>query len=158
MPNDLANIDQFHKCVAVVLNLMYENFPNPIDIDTFYIEGEGVPANKRALVNFDDEMKAWEKPGNSSESNPIKSEIAVYKNAIFFLRDEGYIQSKEPKHGQGQRTFSECKLTSKGFAVLGRVGVKEKINWGSLIHSAIKDGKYKTLQDMAVKVLSGGLN
>ena len=158
MPNDLSNIGQFHKCVAVVLNLMYENFPNPIDIDTFYIEGEGVQANKRVLVNFDDEMRSWEEPGNTSESNPIKSEISVYKNTIFFLRDEGYIQSKEPAHGQGQRTFSECRLTSKGLTALGRVGVKEKINWGILIHSAIKDGKYKSLQDMAVKVLSGGLS
>jgi hypothetical protein len=137
---------------------VYENFPNPIDIDTFYIEGQKVPANKRALVNFDDEMEALQEPRYSSGTNPIKSEISVYKNAIFFLRDECYVQSKEPTHGQGQRTFSECKLTSKGLTALGRVGVKEKINWGSLIHSAIKDGKYKTLQDMAVKVLSGGLS
>lgn len=158
MTNNLANIDKFHKCVAVVLNLMYENFPNPIDIDTYYIEGKGVPVSKRALVNFDDEMMSWEDPRNSVESNPIKSEIAVYKNSIFYLRDEGYIRSKEPTHGQGQRVFSECKLTPKGLTALGRVGVKEKINFGNLIHSAIKDGKYKSLQDMAVKVLSGGLS
>lgn len=158
MPNDLSNIDQFHKCVAIVLNLMYENFPNPTDIDTFYIEGKETPADKRALVNFNDEMRSWEEPGNKAENNPIKREIAVYKNAIFFLRDEGYIQSKEPTHGQEQRTFFECKLTSKGLAALGRVGVKENIHWGRLIHSAIKDGKYKSLQDLAVKVLSGGLS
>lgn len=158
MSNDLANIDQFHKCVGVVLNLMYENFPNPIDIDALYIEGKGVQEKKRALVNFDDEQKAWEQPGNSSESNPIKSEITVYMNSIFFLRNEGYIQSKEPSNGQFQRTFFECTLTSKGLAVLGYRGVKEKINWGRLIHTAIKDGQYKLLQDIVVKILSEKLN
>ncbi|HEX2604991.1 MAG TPA: hypothetical protein VHL60_10010 [Oxalicibacterium sp.] len=158
MPNDLANIGQFHKCVAVVLNLMYENFPNPIDVDTLYVEGSGIPAKKRALVNFDDEMRSWREPGNSSQDNPIKREMTVYMNAMFFLRDEGYIRSREPMHGQAQRTFSECKLTSKGLTALGRIGVKEKINWGSLIHSTIKEGKYKSLQDLAMKVLSGGLS
>lgn len=158
MTNDLDNIEQFHKCVAIVLNLMYENFPNPIDIDTFYIEGEDVPSIRRALVNYNDEMESWRKPGNSPERNPVKMEISVYKNSLFFLRDEGYVQTKEPEHGQGQRTFRECRLTAKGLAALGRVGVKEKINWGQLIHSTIRDGKYKALQNLAIKVLSGGMS
>lgn len=157
MSNDLANIGQFHKCVAVVLNLMYEHFPNPINIDTFYIEDRSLPKHKRALVNYDDEMNSWEEPGNNSERNPIKSELAVYKNTVFFLLDEGYIQSEEPTHGQGQRLFRECKLTSKGLTALGRLGVREKINLGRLLHSAIKDGKYKVLQDLAVKVLASNL-
>ncbi|MFM0366327.1 hypothetical protein [Paraburkholderia sediminicola] len=151
--NELPNIENFHKCVAVVLNKMYENFPNPIDVDTFYIEGDGIPSGKRALVNFNDEMRAWDVPGNSSENNPVKRELAVYKNAIFYLRDEGYIRTDEPKHDDAQRTFTRCRLTSKGLTALGRVGVKERASWGSMIHAAIRDGKYKVLQDLASKVL-----
>ena len=157
MTNDLSNIDQFHKCVGVVLNLLYESFPNPLDFDIKYMEGRGLPADKRALVNFDDEMQAWNVLGHSCQQNPVVDEMKVYMNALHFLRDEGYVRSIEPEHGQDQRIFYECKLTSKGLAALGRSGVKEKNNWGQLIHAAIRDGKYKLLQELVGKVLFNSL-
>ncbi|MES2298678.1 MAG: hypothetical protein V4582_16660 [Pseudomonadota bacterium] len=157
MENGLSNIEHFHKCVAVVLNSLYENFPCPIDIDTFYIEGEGRPTSERALVNFDDEQKTWTLNGDNSQSYSIRRLIVIYKNTMYYLRDEGYIRMAEPSHGQDQRGFFECVLTSKGLSALGRIGVKERTNWGTLIHLSIKDGKYKLLQDLAIKVLSSGL-
>lgn len=151
--NELSNIENFHKCVAVVLNMMYENFPNPIDVDTLYVEGIGIPREMRALVNFNDEMRAWELPGNSCEENPVKRELTVYKNAVFYLRDEGYIRTDEPVHRDAQRTFTRCRLTARGLTALGRIGVKERASWGNMIHLAIKEGKYKVLQDLASKLL-----
>lgn len=158
MQKDLLNIEKFHKCVAVILNLMYENFPNPVEIDTLYIESKDAPASKRALVNFDDEMICWKIAGNSVDDNPVKKEIIIYRNSIYYLRDEGYIRTANPEHGKNQRTFYECVLTSKGLSALGQIGVKEKISWGTLIHTAVREGKYKTLQDLSIKVLSGGFS
>lgn len=150
--SNLKNIETFHTCVSVILNRLYENFPNPIDIDIFYIEDRNSP--KRILYNYHDEMGCWEDEGNTSSDNPIKDDIDIYKNSLYFLIDEQYLGADKPKHGQNQRTFSGCVLTSKGLAALGKVGVKQRVNWGELLHSAIRDGKYKTIRDIAANVLS----
>ncbi|MAQ34110.1 MAG: hypothetical protein CL542_08725 [Alcanivorax sp.] len=152
MVSNLENIDTFHTCVSVVLNRLYENFPNPIDIDVFYIEDKNL--SSRVLYNYDDEMGCWDEEGNSSSDNPIKDDIYIYKNSIYFLIDEEYLRADKPEHGQNQRTFSSCVLTSKGLAVLGKVGVKQKFNWGEVLHSAIRDGKYKTIRNVAENILS----
>ena len=107
--SNLKNIDTFHTCVSVVLNRLYENFPNPIDIDVLYIEDKSSPT--RILYNFDDEMRCWDEEGNSSSDNPIKYDIHIYKNSIYFLIDEGYLRADKPENGQNQRTFYGCVLT-----------------------------------------------
>jgi hypothetical protein len=154
MSEDLPNIELFHKCVAVVLNKLYENFPNPIDIDAFYIEDKSVPKSNRVLINFDDEMAAWEAHGYDSDNNPMKSEMKLYASTIQYLREENILRTDNLKHGFGQRVFPNCILTSKGLTALGKKGVKEQVNWGQLMHAVIKDGKYKALKDIAIEVLS----
>lgn len=150
--SNLKNIDTFHTCISVILNRLYENFPNPIDIDVFYIEDK--ESSARILNNHDDEISCWHEADNTSSENPIKDEIHIYRNSIYFLMEEKYLRAEKPEDGPVQRTFSGCVLTSKGLAALGKMGVKQKFNWGEVLHSAIRDGKYKTIKDVAVNVLS----
>lgn len=147
------NINQFRNCTAVVLSILYQNFPNPVEIDTLFIEGEGLKKEKRVLVNYDDEVSSWSKNGHTSENNPVKETIIVYKNTIKFLYDEGYIRCSEPDLGPGLRKFYGCVLTSKGLAALGKIDVERKVSWGEKIHTALKDGKYKVIQDIAQKFI-----
>ncbi|ROG11370.1 hypothetical protein C4Y63_015275 [Klebsiella pneumoniae subsp. pneumoniae] len=147
------NINQFRNCTAVVLSILYQNFPNPVEIDTFFIEGEGLKKEKRVLVNYDDEVSSWNKNGHTSENNPVKETIIVYKNTIKFLYDEGYIRCSELDLGSGLRKFYDCVLTSKGLAALGKIDVERKVSWGEKIHTALKDGQYKVVQDIAQKFI-----
>lgn len=147
------NIAQFRKSTAVVLSILYRNFPNPVDIDTFYIEGKNVKKGKRILDNYDDEISIWNKNGNTSQNNPVKDAIVVYKNTIKFLYDEGYIRCSEPDLGADQRRFDDCVLTSKGLAALGKIDVERKVSWGDKINAALKDGKYKVIQDIAQRFI-----
>lgn len=147
------NIDQFRNCTAVVLSMLYQNFPNPVEIDAFFIEGKGLEKKKRVLVNYDDEVSIWNKNGYTSENNPIKDAIAVYKNTIRFLYDEGYIRCLESDLGSNQRKFDNCVLTSKGLAALGKIDVERKISWGDKIHTALKDNKYTVIQGIAQKFI-----
>jgi len=62
MENELINIDRFHDCTAVVMDILYKNFPNPKDIDVYFIEPKS--SRQRALVNYDDEQRSW---GNGEE-------------------------------------------------------------------------------------------
>lgn len=48
MSSTPENILNFRKCAMVVLNLLYESFPMAINIDAFYIEGEG----KKLSIEF----------------------------------------------------------------------------------------------------------
>lgn len=154
MYEQLSNIEQFHKCVGVVLNRLYENFPTPIDIDSIYLEGKQTHKSNRLLKNFDDEMKAWSELGYEAQNNPIKSEMILYAHTIQYLRDEKFLRTGALKHGTDQRVFPNCVLTSKGLTALGKIDVKQKVNLGLLLHSVIRDGKYKALKDIVLKVLS----
>src|SRR5690348_5838539 len=154
--SDPENIQQFRRCVGVVLSKLYDNFPCPIDIDVYYIEGN--PRLGTALVNYDDEMKSWNTPGNTIEGNPIKAELLVYKNSIYFLLGEGYVHvSETPVHGQTQRRFCGVTLTSKGLAALGQHDPVDQAPIGNALHAAIRDGKYALLPGLITKLLAIGL-
>ncbi|EDU8162964.1 hypothetical protein CSU90_005682 [Salmonella enterica subsp. diarizonae] len=147
------NINQFRNCTAVVLSILYQNFPNPVEIDTLFIEGEGLKKEKRVLFNYDDEVSSWNKNGYTSENNPVKETIIVYKNTIKFLYDEGYIRCSEPDLGPRLRKFYGCVLTSKGLAALGKIDVERKISWGEKINTALKENKYTVIQGIAQKFI-----
>lgn len=150
MSSTPENILHFRKCAMVVLNLLYESFPTAINIDAFYIEGEGEKTEHRVLNNYYDEMNSWEKYG--LHDNPINKALLIYIYTIAFLRNEGYIKCNESNE-KAPRVFYDCVLTSKGLLSLGKVAIAQKISWGDLIHTTIRDGKYKAIQELAQKFL-----
>jgi len=144
------NIDQFRNCTAVVLSILYQNFQTQWKSMP---SSKGFEKKKRVLVNYDDEVSIWNKNGYTSENHPMKDAIAVYKNTIRFLYNEGYIRCLESDLGNDQRKFDNCVLTSKGLVALGKIDVERKISWGDKIYTALKDNKYTVIQGVAQKFI-----
>ncbi|MDN3526151.1 hypothetical protein QWY79_12835 [Halomonas sabkhae] len=143
------NIKVFKSCAAVILDILYQSFPNPVDLDILYLEPE---RRTRQLKNFDDEMKSWD-AGHTVDENPVKPHLEIYRNSIYYMIAEEIITCNETKHGESQRTFYACRLTSKGLRVLGRSYLKEKESIGTKLHAALKDGKYKVVQDLVKQLI-----
>jgi len=147
--NEPENIVIFKNCAAVILDILYQSFPNPVDLDILYLEPK---RRTRQLKNFDDEMKSYDE-GYTVDENPVKPHLEIYRNTIYYMISEDILTCNDPQHGDSQRTFRACRLTSKGLGVLGRSYLKEKQSIGTKLHAALKDGKYKVVQDLVKQLI-----
>lgn len=105
----MSNQEVFESSKRVILDLLDKEFPGTLDLDIFYIEDK---SSNRVLKNYDDVMRSWDE-GYSSSDNPIEKELLLYRETIRFLTDEQLISHKSEDVAD-QRTYRECKLTSKG--------------------------------------------
>ncbi len=105
----MSNQEVFESSKRVILDLLDKEFPGTLDLDIFYIEDK---SSNRVLKNYDDVMRSWDE-GCSSSDNSIEKELLLYRETIRFLTDEQLISHKS-EDVEDQRTYSECKLTSKG--------------------------------------------
>lgn len=107
----MSNKAAYKKSRKVILKLLNDSFPTPVDIDIFYIEGENPPSDRK-LKNYNDVMHSWDK-GYSYNDNPIQNELYVYRETLRVLVDEGLV-SHESEDQKNRRLYVRCKLTPKG--------------------------------------------
>lgn len=68
----------------------------------------------------------------------------VYAGEIIILEKDDYSCALHKSTGV---------IITKGLAALGKTDVERKVSWGEKIHTALKDGKYKVIQDIAQKFI-----
>ncbi|WP_286292788.1 hypothetical protein [Vibrio apostichopi] len=107
----MSNKVAYKKSRKVILKLLNDSFPTPVDIDIFYIEGETPPADRK-LKNYNDVTRSWDN-GYSFDDNPIQNELYIYRETLRVLVDEGLV-SHETEDKENRRLYVRCKLTPKG--------------------------------------------
>ncbi|WP_154174210.1 hypothetical protein [Vibrio metoecus] len=107
----MSNKAAYKKSRKVILKLLNDSFPTPVDIDIFYIEGK-TPPSDRKLKNYNDVMRSWDN-GYSFDDNPIQNELYIYRETLRVLVDEGLV-SHETEDKDNRRLYVRCKLTPKG--------------------------------------------
>ncbi len=99
----MKNINDFDTGVALIMGMLYENFPIPIDIKTSEIP----------------ELNIKEDDSDIREKGERWSELSrIYYYSAIFLLEEGYIRGERVK---GYIVLNNCCLTSKGLAALQQI-------------------------------------
>ncbi len=127
------NIDRFNKATLIVFDLLYQNFPVPIDLNASNIAMETLPVDETFEESF----------------NSIQP---VYF-AIEFLRKEGFIDCGN-KTLDGTK-FLQVVLTSKSLAVLGRTPstLEPHVSVSDKVRSVVKGGIKEASSEAAKKVI-----
>ena len=135
MADDIPeNIDRFNRITLAVFAALYENFPNPIDLDSKVI---GMEAGK-------DEIQG-------KEDTPIAvAWMEAALSTINWLKNEGFLTVKMVTFGGD---FLQVVLTRTGLNALNQVpsSIKEnpdKATLGTLAKSAAKSGAKEVIFDL----------
>ncbi len=93
----------FNRIALHVLILLFERFPEPVDLDAKRIGLDAKP------------------PDPTDTGEDLFSDIALAKHTLIWLRDEGFISSL-PNPGISKMDLLGVRLTTKGLTVLGYGG------------------------------------
>jgi hypothetical protein len=126
MVKQMSNIEDFNKGAALVLERLYEAFPQTISLDVSQLDSESVDQNT----------------------------VRNYGATIEFLISEEFISGEDPD-GRGI-FFPSLILTSKGLAILHSVPdvLKENTTLGRRISNVLKEGSKEAIKGALNTVIS----
>ena len=83
-------------------------------------------------------------------------------DTISFLIEEGFIRSSKSPEGILHKVHHSCRLTLKGFSILGTVpksvdGSDDKRSLGAQLGEAVEEGAKSAAGELVSKVLSGAI-
>lgn len=104
MTSTPRNIELFNRLVALTLLRLYEQFPEPHDLDPRMIGREATEA-------FTSE----------EEEEAFGVVMTTAGETIEFLAEEGFLRYRSEYRTVGERTFPQARLTLRGLTILGLV-------------------------------------
>jgi hypothetical protein len=144
MADDIPeNIDRFNRLTLATLSLLYEYFPNPIEIDSKIL---GINASGDNFEGEGGGERAFTWMGSARDTlNWLSTES--------FLRHDGTTL---------EGGFHRCVLTAKGLATLGHIPHSIKENpahesVASLAQKTLKSGAKDVISDFVKEIISIGI-
>jgi hypothetical protein len=167
MPTVDTNMTDFEECAAVVLNTLFETFPQPIYLDprmkdyrindttSGYIDWDktGTLFNQKDVIHF----HTVEKPDDQRRKKKERVDQALlnYEWTIRFLINEGFIRNTD----ENDEKFVIL-LTAKGLSILNAVPkvIKGKpISLIQRLHKALKGQSQEAIRDTITAIIAQSL-